>query len=54
MALRNQYAQTVNMVPMHRIGTPEEIATGAAWLASSESNYVAGITLYPVFKKGQG
>ena len=57
-----QYDQTVNMVPMNRIGTPEEVAAGAAWLASSESSYVTGITLfidggmtlYPAFKDGQG
>ncbi|MGA3393209.1 glucose-1-dehydrogenase [Lactiplantibacillus pentosus] len=57
-----QYDQTVNMVPMNRIGTPEEVAAGAAWLASNESSYVTGITLfidggmtlYPAFKDGQG
>ncbi|WP_338754963.1 SDR family oxidoreductase [Lactiplantibacillus plantarum] len=59
---QQQYDQTVNMVPMNRIGTPEEVAAGAAWLASSESSYVTGITLfidggmtlYPAFKDGQG
>lgn len=57
-----QYNQTVAMVPMNRIGTPEEVAAGAAWLASKESSYVTGITLfidggmtlYPAFKDGQG
>ncbi|KRM93708.1 glucose-1-dehydrogenase [Lentilactobacillus senioris DSM 24302 = JCM 17472] len=57
-----QYDQTVNMVPMDRIGDPEEVAAGAAWLASNESSYVTGITLfidggmtlYPAFKDGQG
>ncbi|GAF40109.1 glucose 1-dehydrogenase [Agrilactobacillus composti DSM 18527 = JCM 14202] len=57
-----QYDQTVAMVPMNRIGKPEEVAAGAAWLASSESSYVTGITLfidggmtlYPAFKDGQG
>ncbi len=57
-----QYDQTVSMVPMNRIGTPEEVAAGAAWLASQESSYVTGITLfidggmtlYPAFKDGQG
>lgn len=59
---QEQYDQTVSMVPMNRIGTPEEVAAGAAWLASSESSYVTGITLfidggmtlYPAFKDGQG
>ncbi|WP_125766717.1 glucose-1-dehydrogenase [Lapidilactobacillus wuchangensis] len=57
-----QYDRTVSMVPMNRIGTPEEVAAGAAWLASQESSYVTGITLfidggmtlYPAFKDGQG
>ena len=50
------------MVPMNRIGKPEDVSAGAAWLASSESSYVTGITLfidggmtlYPAFKDGQG
>lgn len=57
-----QYDQTVKMVPMDRIGTPEEVAAGVAWLASDESSYVTGITLfidggmtlYPSFQGGQG
>ena len=57
-----QYEQTVKMVPMDRIGKPEEVAAGEAWLASDESSYVTGITLfidggmtlYPAFKDGQG
>ena len=57
-----QYDQTVKMVPMDRIGDPEEVAAGAAWLASDESSYVMGITLfidggmtlYPAFQGGQG
>ncbi|MCH4010045.1 glucose-1-dehydrogenase [Companilactobacillus sp.] len=59
---KEQYDQTVSVVPMDRIGKPEEVAAGAAWLASDESSYVTGITLfidggmtlYPAFKDGQG
>ncbi|RYL94360.1 glucose 1-dehydrogenase [Sporolactobacillus sp. THM7-4] len=51
-----------SMIPMGYIGKPEEIANVAAWLASSESSYVTGITLfadggmtlYPSFQAGRG
>ncbi|MBT2665020.1 SDR family oxidoreductase [Bacillus sp. ISL-4] len=51
-----------SMIPMGYIGKPEEIAAVAAWLASSESSYVTGITLfadggmtkYPAFQAGRG
>ncbi|QCT00897.1 glucose 1-dehydrogenase [Paenibacillus algicola] len=50
------------MIPMGYIGKPEQIASVAAWLASSESSYVTGITLfadggmtkYPSFQGGNG
>lgn len=61
-ANQDDYDQTVSMIPMNRIGKPEEVAAGAAWLASEESSYVTGITLfidggmtlYPAFMNGQG
>lgn len=53
---------TESMVPMKRIGDPSEVAAAAAWLASQESSYVTGITLfvdggmtlYPAFQDGRG
>lgn len=57
-----QYEQTASMAPMHRIGKHEEVAAAAAWLASDESSYVTGVTLfvdgrmtlYPAFQDGKG
>lgn len=57
-----QRADVESMIPMGYIGNPEEIAAVAAWLASSESSYVTGITLfadggmtlYPSFQAGRG
>ncbi|PKG23179.1 SDR family oxidoreductase [Niallia nealsonii] len=51
-----------SMIPLGYIGKPEEIAAVAVWLASSESSYVTGITLfadggmtkYPSFQAGRG
>ncbi len=51
-----------SMIPLGYIGKPEEIAAVAAWLASDESSYVTGITLfadggmtkYPSFQAGRG
>lgn len=57
-----QRADVESLVPMGYIGEPEEIAAVAVWLASSESSYVTGITLfadggmtlYPSFQAGRG
>ena len=55
-------AQTVKLVPMGTNGTVEQIAAAAAWLASDQSGYVTGqslfvdggMSLYPSFERGDG
>lgn len=57
-----QRAQTESMIPMHVLGNPEQVSATAAWLASDESSYVTGhslfvdggMSLYPSFEKGEG
>jgi glucose 1-dehydrogenase len=34
------------LIPVHRIGKPEEIAKVALFLASDDASYVAGTTVY--------
>jgi glucose 1-dehydrogenase len=54
------YAALMRLVPYKRIGEPEDIARAAVWLASEESDYVNGVTLfvdggmtlYPEFASG--
>ena len=54
--------EVIDLIPMGYIGKPEEIAACAAWLASEESSYVTGLTLYadggmtkyPGFQAGKG
>lgn len=36
----------MNHIPSNRIGEPSEIGRAAVWLASDESDYVTGITLF--------
>lgn len=54
------YENLMRLVPYKRIGTPEDIGRAAVWLASDDSDYVTGIslfvdggmTLYPGFESG--
>ena len=54
------YDQLMTLVPYKRIGEPEDIARAVVWLASDDSDYVVGTTLfvdggktlYPGFTEG--
>jgi glucose 1-dehydrogenase len=54
------YAALLKLIPYKRIGEPPEIGRAAVWLASDDSDYVHGITLfvdggmtlYPGFETG--
>jgi glucose 1-dehydrogenase len=54
------YAELMKLVPYGRIGEPEDVARAAVWLASDDSDYVVGttlfvdggMTLYPEFAHG--
>jgi glucose 1-dehydrogenase len=57
---KQAYDQLMTLVPYGRIGEPEDIARAAVWLASDQSDYVVGttlfvdggMTLYPGFATG--
>jgi len=38
--------QLLNLIPSKRIGEPEDVARLAVWMASDESDYVQGTTIY--------
>jgi len=54
------YRRLMNLVPYKRIGKPEDIARAVVWLASDQSDYVVGaslfvdggMTLFPDFAEG--
>lgn len=53
-------SELLKLIPYGRLGVPEDIGNAAAWLASDESDYVhgqtlfvdGGMTLYPAFAHG--
>jgi glucose 1-dehydrogenase len=43
---KDAYDSLMTLVPYRRIGEPEDIARAAVWLASDDSDYVVGTTLF--------
>ena len=54
------YAELMKLIPYKRIGEPDDIGRAAVWLASDDSDYIqgtsifvdGGMTLYPGFETG--
>lgn len=59
-ATREPYNDLMRLIPYKRIGEPAEIGRAAVWLASDDSDYIngatiyvdGGMTLYPGFETG--
>jgi glucose 1-dehydrogenase len=59
-ATREAYEELMKLVPYKRIGEPDDTARTAVWLASDDSDYITGatiyvdrgMTLYPGFETG--
>jgi glucose 1-dehydrogenase len=57
---RHAYNSLMGLIPYKRIGEPDEIGRAAVWLASDDSDYITGttiyvdggMTLYPGFETG--
>jgi glucose 1-dehydrogenase len=57
---RESYNSLMALIPCKRIGEPMEIGRAAVWLASDDSDYITGttiyvdggMTLYPGFETG--
>jgi glucose 1-dehydrogenase len=57
---RDAYNDLMKLIPYKRIGEPNELGRAAVWLASDESDYITGatiyvdggMTLYPGFETG--
>lgn len=43
---KEAYDRLMTLIPYGRIGEPEDVARAAVWLASDDSDYVVGTTLY--------
>ena len=54
------YRELMKLIPYKRIGEPDDIGRAAVWLASDDSDYIhgatifvdGGMTLYPGFETG--